>query len=89
MLTVYIGYIAAFRKQLVKIGQLMLVKRLKIFLSAYIWQQQQHGLDKDSLIAMVMWFCICTDVSESDRLSMECGECGANAIIGRQGVAAR
>ena len=36
---------------------------------------------------MIIWFR--TDVSESDRLAMECGECGANAIIGRQGVAAR
>ena len=39
------------------------------------------------VIATIIWFP--RDVSESDRLAMECGECGANAIIGRQGVAAR
>ena len=52
-------------------------------------QQQGHNLDQDSIavIATIIWFP--TDVSESDRLAMECGECGANAIIGRQGVAAR
>ena len=38
-------------------------------------------------IVTIIWFR--TDVSESDRLAMEGGECGANAIIGRQGVAAR
>ena len=40
-----------------------------------------------TVISTIIWFR--TDVSESDRLAMEGGECGANAIIGRQGVAAR
>ena len=69
------------------VSRFQLINRIqKIIISSLLSTTRLHfGSRLHTAIVTTIWFR--TDVSESDRLAMEGGECGANAIIGRQGVA--